>query len=159
MKKIRVHISQIRNHLYAKIPDILVQNLNIGSGDDIEITIHEKKNDKQESLWRIHPEDINSIKFNIGEEVHTMNMYNRIYIPENYRFFFPLEDNGFILITKIGNIKTSLSSNGYISKGLRQWFSLNGPLMPGDGFEIKLVEETNEYFYELIYNKMEKKHG
>ncbi len=159
MKKIRVHISQIRNHLYAKIPDILVQSLNISSGDDIEITIHEKKIDKQESLWKIHPEDINFIKFNIGEEVHTMNMYNRIYIPENYRFFFPIEDNEFILITKIGNIKTSLSSNGYISKGLRQWFSLNGPLMPGDEFEIKLVEEANEYFYELIYNKMEKKHG
>ena len=159
MKKIRVHISQIRNHLYAKIPDVLVRSLNIGSGDDIEITIHEKKDDKQESLWKIHPEDINSIKFNIGEEVHTMNMYNRIYIPENYRFFFPIEDNEFILITKIGNIKTSLSANGYISKGLRQWFSLNGPLMPGDEFEIKLVEETNEYFYELIYNKMEKKHG
>jgi len=156
MKKIRVHVSQIRNHLYAKIPDILVKALNISSGDDIEITFHEKIINQQEDLWKIHPVDISTIQFKISQEVHTMNMYNRIYIPENYRFFFPVEENEFILVTEIGNIKTSLSSNGYISKGLRQWFSLNGPLMPGDEFEMNLIEDKNEYCYELIYNKMEK---
>lgn len=155
MKKIRVHVSQIRNHLYAKIPDILVKTLNISSGDDIEITFHEKIINQQEDLWKIHPVDISTIQFKISQEVHTMNMYNRIYIPENYRFLFPVEENEFILVTEIGNIKTSLSSNGYISKGLRQWFSLNGPLMPGDEFEMNLIEDKNEYCYELIYNKME----
>ena len=46
---------------------------------------------------------------------------------------------GFILITDIGNIKTSLSHNGYICKGLRQWFALNGPIMPEDTLKIKLI--------------------
>ena len=159
MKKIRLNTVKIKNNLYFKIPKIIEDNYQISQNENIEVTIHDKDVTKQSKLWDIHPEDLNTIKFEISDEVHTMNMYNRIYIPENYRFFFPIEDNEFILITKIGNIKTSLSSNGYMSKGLRQWFSLNGPLMPGDEFEIKLVEEANEYFYELIYNKMEKKYG
>ena len=40
---------------------------------------------------------INEVMFDITEEVHTMNMYNRIYIPEKYRFFFPGKDMEFIL--------------------------------------------------------------
>ena len=46
-----------------------------------KISIYKKDSDKQEKLWDIHPEDINSINFNISKEVHSMNMYNRIYIP------------------------------------------------------------------------------
>ena len=152
MKKIRVQVSEIKNHLYAKIPDVVVDIFKIQNGDDIHISIHKKDFDKQEKLWDAHPEDINSINFNISKEVHSMNMYNRIYIPENYRFFFPAPEIEFILITDIGNIKTSLSHNGYICKGLRQWFALNGPIMPGDEVIINLVDEENNY-YEIFYEK------
>ena len=90
MKKIRVHITEIKNHLYAKLPDVIVDILKIKNGSDLEITIHEKKTDVQEELWDVHPEDINSINFKITEEVHSMNMYNRIYVPETHRFFSQL---------------------------------------------------------------------
>ena len=119
------------------------------------ISIYKKDSDKQEKLWDIHPEDINSINFNISKEVHSMNMYNRIYIPENYRFFFPAPEIEFILITDIGNIKTSLSHNGYICKGLRQWFAVNGPIMPEEEMIINLVDEENNY-YEMFYEKLKK---
>ena len=57
-------------------------------------------------------------------------MYNRIYIPERYRFF----PNGKTYPgTSAGTIKTHLSNTRYISKGLRFWFSMYGPLlMPND---------------------------
>ena len=155
MKKIRVHITEIKNNLYAKIPDVIGDVFKISNGDDIEITIHEKNQTSQEKLWDVHPEDINSITFSIHNEVHSMNMYNKIYIPETHRFFFPSPDKEFLLITDIGNIKTSLSQNGYLSKGLRQWFALNGPLMPKDEITINLVNEEDN-FYELFYHKEEK---
>ena len=154
MKKIRVHVSQIRNHLYAKIPDILVKTLNIGSGDDIEITFHEKIINQQEDLWKIHPVDISTIQFKISQEVHTMNMYNRIYIPEKYRFFFPGINIDFILLTNVGNIKTHLTLNGYFTKGLRQWFAVNGPIMPNDIIKVQLIDEGT-YSYQLKYIKGE----
>jgi len=155
MKKIRVHISEIRNNLYAKIPDVVADLFKIKNGDNIEISIYEKNSSNQENLWDVHPEDVNSINFNISNEVHSMNIYNRIYVPETHRFFFPTSEKEFILITDIGNIKTSLSSNGYITKGLRQWFSLHGPLMPNDEITVNLIDEENN-FYELFYTKLEK---
>jgi len=152
MKKIRVHISKIRNHFYAKIPDIIAKQLNLSNGNDIEISIHDSSSLDQIELWDQHPEDIESIEFKIKEEVHTMNMYNRIYIPEKHRFFIPAKDKDFILITNVGNIKTHITSNGYLTKGLRQWFSVNGPIMPNDRIIINLIKEnTNQY--ELIYKK------
>ncbi len=152
MKKIRVHISKIRNHFYAKIPDIIAKQLNLSNGNDIEISIHDSSSLDQIELWDQHPEDIESIEFKIKEEVHTMNMYNRIYIPEKHRFFIPAKDKDFILITNVGNIKTHITSNGYLTKGLRQWFSVNGPIMPNDRMIINLIKEnTNQY--ELIYEK------
>ena len=97
-------------------------------------------------------EDINSISFFINEEVHTMNMYSRIYIPERYRFFLPRKEQEFILSTNVGNIKTHITSNGYFTKGLRQWFYANGPLMPKDEIVIKSIkEDVNQY--EMIYKK------
>ena len=152
MKKIRVHISEIKNNLYAKIPNVIADIFEIKNGDDIELTIFPKKSNQQEKLWDVHPEDINSISFNICNEVHSMNMYNKLYVPETHRFFFPGSDKEFILITDIGNIKTSLSTNGYISKGLRQWFALNGPIMPNDEITINLIDEENS-FYEMFYFK------
>tara|TARA_B110000438_G_scaffold296211_2_gene340534 strand:+ start:358 stop:837 length:480 start_codon:yes stop_codon:yes gene_type:complete len=152
MKRIRVTISKIRNSFYAKIPDVVAKNMKLSNQDNIEISLHKKKNDDQIEIWDRHPEDINSIKFLITEEVHTINMYNRIYVPKSYRFFFPKKDKEFILITNVGNIKTHITSNGYFMKGLRQWFHINGPLMPNEEIEIILLDEKNSQ-YEMIYKK------
>ena len=57
-----------------------------------------------------------------------------------------------MLITDIGNINTSLSRNGYLSKGLRQWFAVNGPIMPEDEIIINLIDDQNNY-YEMFYTK------
>ena len=152
MKKIRVTITKIRNSFYAKIPDVIAKKMELSNQDDIEISLYKKNFDDQVEIWEKHPEDINSIKFFITEEVHTMNMYNRIYIPEKYRFFFPSKEKEFILITNIGNIKTHITSNGYFTKGLRQWFYVNGPIMPNEEIEISLVDEINSQ-YEMKYKK------
>ena len=155
MKKIRLNITKIKNHYYAKIPDLISENLHLDIDDNIEVSIHNKTNkDNQIKLWDIHPEDINEISFSIREDVHTMNMYNRIYVPEKYRFFFPAKENDFILITNVGNIKTHITANGYFTKGLRQWFLVNGPLMPGDLINISIYNE-NEHQYEMNYIKNE----
>ena len=153
MKKIRVSISKIRNSYYAKIPDIIAKKLKLSNHDDLEISIYKKDFDEQVEIWEKHPEDITSIKFFITEEVHTMNMYNRIYIPQKYRFFFPSKEKEFILITNVGNIKTHITSNGYFTKGLRQWFHVNGPIMPNEEIEIFIVDESNSQ-YEMIYKKV-----
>ena len=152
MKKITLTTVQIKNKYYLRLPDIIAESLNLSNEDKVEVTIHNKKNQNQVDLWDLHPEDLSSIEFNISQEVHTLNMYNRIYIPERFRFFFPLHDKGFLLVTELGNIKTHLSPNGYISSGLRQWFMLNGPLMPNDIITIRLLDDILDH-YELSYKK------
>ena len=152
MKKITLSTVQIKGKYYFRLPDIIVDSLKLSNEDKVELTIHNKKNQDQVDLWDVHPEDLSSIKFKISQEVHTLNMYNRIYIPERFRFFFPLHDKGFLLLTELGNIKTHLSPNGYISSGLRQWFMLNGPLMPNDTITIRLLDDVLEH-YELSYEK------
>ena len=155
MKKIRLYISKIKNHYYAKIPDVIATKNDLSGGESIEVTIHNTKNDSQFDLWDVHPEDINEISYKIKGDVHTMNMYNRIYVPEKYRFFFPVDNVDFILITNVGNIKTHLTTNGYFTKGLRQWFCYNGPIMPKDIIKIKIVDEDNLH-YEMEYIKWQK---
>ena len=156
MKKVRLHITKIKNHYYAKIPDVISENMKIHNDDYIEVSIHSKKNEpNQIKLWDVHPEDINEISFSIRDDVHTMNMYNRIYVPEKYRFFLPGQDKDFILITNAGNIKTHLTSNGYFTKGLRQWFYFNGPIMPKDIIKIKIIDEDN-FHYDMEYLKWKK---
>jgi len=153
MKKIRVNISKIKNHYYAKIPDIVAKQLNIDSGQDIDISIYSKdKFEEQLEIWDIHPEDVDEITFPIKHDVHTMNMYNRIYVPREYRFFFPKLNKDFLLMTNVGNIRTHITSNGYFTKGLRQWFAVNGPVMPDDNLKIKLVKEES-HLYEMIFSK------
>ena len=152
MKKIKLTTVKIKDSCYLKIPDVVADAYHLKDNDDLEVTLHSKRSQDQVELWELHPEDLDYIEFKISEEVHTINMYNRIYIPEKYRFFFPLDGKDFILLTGYGDIKTHLSSNGYISKGLRYWFSLYGPLMPNDIIRIKLInEDTAEY--ELLYRK------
>ena len=109
MKTIRIHITQIKGSLYAKIPSIIAEKYDIKHNDDLEISIHRKNDVFQEEIWNLHPEDITNIEYNINDDVHTMNMYNRIYVPEKYRFFFPVDNVDFILTTNIGNIKTHLT--------------------------------------------------
>ena len=135
-----------------RIPSIVSDKLNLSNGEDLEITIHGQAKEDQVEIWDLHPEDINEINLIITEDVHTMNMYNRIYIPEKYRFFFPAVNKDFILTTNVGNIKTHLTSNGYFTKGLRQWFAVNGPIMPNDKIKIELVDESS-YSYQLNYLK------
>tara|TARA_B100000029_G_C17293333_1_gene857822 strand:- start:155 stop:625 length:471 start_codon:yes stop_codon:yes gene_type:complete len=156
MKKIRVNISKIKNHYYAKIPDIVAKQLNIDNGDDIDISIYNRdKFEEQLEIWDIHPEDIDEITFPIKRDVHTINMYNRIYVPQEYRFFFPKINKDFLLITNVGNIRTHVTANGYFTKGLRQWFSVNGPIMPYDTLKIKLINEESN-LYEMYFMKAEK---
>ena len=152
MKKIRLKVSKIKNNFYMRIPSIVSDKLNLSNGEDLEITIYGQAKENQLEIWDLHPEDINEINLTITEDVHTMNMYNRIYIPEKYRFFFPAVNNDFILTTNVGNIKTHLTSNGYFTKGLRQWFAVNGPIMPNDKIKIELVDESS-YSYQLNYLK------
>ena len=152
MKKITLSTVQIKNKYYFRLPDIVVDSLKLSNEDKVEVTIHNKKNQDQVDLWDVHPEDLSSIEFKVSEEVHTLNMYNRIYIPERFRFFFPLHGKAFLLVTELGNIHTHLSINGYISSGLRQWFTLNGPLMPNDSITIRLLDDVLDH-YELSYKK------
>jgi len=153
MKKIRVNISKIKNHYYAKIPDIVAKQLDIDNGHDIDISIYTRdKFEEQMEIWDIHPEDVDEITFPIKRDVHTMNMYNRIYVPQEYRFFFPKINKDFIIVTNVGNIRTHVTTNGYFTKGLRQWFSVNGPVMPEDVLKIKLINEESN-LYEMFFTK------
>lgn len=154
MKKIRLKVLKIKNYFYMKIPDVISEKINLNNGQDLEVTIHGSVKDEQVEIWDLHPEDINEIDLIITEDVHTINMYNRIYIPEKYRFFFPPVNIDFILLTNVGNIKTHLTSNGYFTKGLRQWFSVNGPVMPDDIIKVELIDESI-YSYQLKYIKGE----
>jgi len=152
MKKIILNTVKIKDKYYLKVPDVVADAYHLKDNDDLEVTLHSKRSQDQVELWDLHPEDLDSIEFEISEEVHTINMYNRIYIPEKYRFFFPLDNKDFILITGYGTIKTHLTNNGYVAKGLRYWFSLYGPLMPNDIIKINLInEDTSEY--QLLYYK------
>ena len=152
MKKIRVNISKIKNHYYAKIPDIIADKMGISNGEYIEVSIFNTRDENQVELWDLHADDINSIVFEISNDVHTMNMYNRIYVPEKFRFFFPDHNKEFLMITNVGNIKTHITTNGYFTKGLRQWFHLNGPVMPKDEIEVTILDEKTLQ-YEMKYIK------
>ena len=151
MRLIHVKLEKIRNHLFVKIPDLITQSLHLKEGEDIEISIHSEPAFAQGELWGDEPnelEDINDIYLDISEDLHTLNMYNRIYVPEKFRFFFPPTDADFFLITNVGQIKTHITSNGYFTKGVRSWVEVNGPLEPTDLIHVKLLDE-NRRVYEM----------
>ena len=75
-------------------------------------------------------------------------MYNRIYIPEKYRFFFPPANTDFYLITNIGQIKTHITTSGYFTKGVRSWVEINGPLEPTDKIHVTMIDD-NRNVYEM----------
>ena len=151
MRLIHVKLEKIKNHLFVKIPDLIAQSLHLKEGEDIEISIHSEPAFAQGELWGDGPdelEDINDIYLDISEDLHTLNMYNRIYVPEKFRFFFPPTDADFFLITNVGQIKTHITNNGYFTKGVRSWVEVNGPLEPSDLIHVKLLDE-NRRVYEM----------
>ena len=151
MRLIHVKLEKIRNHLFVKIPVLIAQSLHLKEGEDIEISIHSEPAFAQGELWGDEPdelEDINDIYLDISEDLHTLNMYNRIYVPEKFRFFFPPTDADFFLITNVGQIKTHITGNGYFTKGVRSWVEVNGPLEPTDLIHVKLLDE-NRRVYEM----------
>ena len=151
MRLIHVKLEKIRNSLFVKIPDLISEALHLKEGEEIEISIHSEPSFAQGELWEDElekTEDINEIYLSISEDLHTLNMYNRIYIPEKYRFFFPPANTDFYLITNIGQIKTHLTTSGYFTKGVRSWVEINGPLEPTDKIHVTIIDD-NRNVYEM----------
>ena len=139
-----------------KIPNLIAQSLHLKAGEDIEISIHSEPTFAQGELWgdKVKEiQDINDIYLDISEDLHTLNMYNRIYVPEKFRFFFPPEDIDFCLVTNVGQIKTHITSNGYFTKGMRSWVEVNGPLEPTDRIRISIVDEKLRIYAMSIDDK------
>ena len=158
MRLIHVKLEKIRNSLFVKMPDIIAEALHLKEGEEIEISIHSEPSFAQGELWGDNSdevEEINDIFLDISEDLHTLNMYNRIYVPEKYRFFFPPADNDFFLITNVGQIKTHITNSGYLTKGVRSWIEINGPLEPTDQIHVKLLDE-NSRVYEMKINSSNK---
>ena len=158
MRLIHVKLEKIRNSLFVKIPDMIAKSLHLREGEDIEISIHSEPVFAQGELWGDKTEeieDINDIFLDISEDLHTLNMYNRIYVPEKFRFFFPSEDIDFFLETNVGQIKTHLTANGYFTKGMRSWVEVNGPLEPSDKICISIVDEKRRMYAMAIANHSE----
>ncbi|SVC50449.1 uncharacterized protein METZ01_LOCUS303303 [marine metagenome] len=154
MRLIHVKLEKIRNSLFIKIPDLVADALHLKDGEDIEISIHSDPVFAQGELWGDGDEkveDINDIYLNISDDLHTLNMYNRIYVPEKYRFFFPSAGTDFYLVTNVGQIQTHITESGYFTKGVRSWVEINGPLEPSDLIHIKLLDE-NKRVYEMKIN-------
>ena len=151
MRLIHVKLEKIRNSLFVKIPDLISEALHLKEGEEIEISIHSEPSFAQGELWEDELEkieDINEIYLSISEDLHTLNMYNRIYIPEKYRFFFPPANTDFYLITNIGQIKTHITTSGYFTKGVRSWVEINGPLEPTDKIHVTIIDD-NRNVYEM----------
>ena len=151
MRLIHVKLEKIRNSLFVKIPDLISEALHLKEGEEIEISIHSEPSFAQGELWEDElekTEDINEIYLSISEDLHTLNMYNRIYIPEKYRFFFPPANTDFYLITNIGQIKTHVTTSGYFTKGVRSWVEINGPLEPTDKIHVTIIDD-NRNVYEM----------
>ena len=158
MRLIHVKLEKIRNSLFVKIPDLISEALHLKEGEEIEISIHSEPSFAQGELWGDeveNAEDINEIYLSISEDLHTLNMYNRIYIPEKYRFFFPPANTDFYLITNIGQIKTHITTSGYFTKGVRSWVEINGPLEPTDKIHVTIIDD-NRNVYEMNVDSLNK---
>lgn len=152
MKRLSVQIQKIRNHFYIRLPKIIVDRFDLKDGNELEISLHSKTAFSQGDLWEQPPQEINRILFFVPNDTHSMNMYNRIYLPAKYRFFFPSTGVDFIFETNMGNIRTHITSDGYFTQGMRQWFYTNGPLQPGDLLKIRSLDDK-KYLFQLICEK------
>jgi len=149
MRLIHVKLEKIRNKLFVKIPELIAEALHLKEGEEIEISIHSEPAFAQGELWGDEPEEVDEIDdiyLDISEDLHTLNMYNRIYVPEKYRFFFPPADTDFSLVTNVGQIKTHITTSGYFTKGVRSWVEVNGPLDPTDRVHITLVDDYRKVY-------------
>jgi hypothetical protein len=158
MRLIHVKLEKIRNSLFVKIPKLISEALHLKEGEEIEISIHSEPSFAQGELWGDDLEkadDIDEIYLSISEDLHTLNMYNRIYIPEKYRFFFPPANTDFHLVTNIGQIKTHITTSGYFTKGVRSWVEINGPLEPTDRIHVTLLDD-NRKVYEMNIDSRKK---
>ncbi len=159
MRLIHVKLEKIKNGLFVKIPALIAKSLHLREGEDIEISIHSEPSFAQGELWGDNTdeiEEINGIYLDISEDLHTLNMYNRIYVPEKYRFFFPAEDVDFYLSTNVGHIKTHITASGYFTKGMRSWVEVNGPLDVNDQIHISIVDEKKKMYAMSITNAVSK---
>ena len=155
MRLIHVKLEKIRNKLFVKIPELIAEALHLKEGEEIEISIHSEPAFAQGELWGDEPEEVDEIDdiyLDISEDLHTLNMYNRIYVPEKYRFFFPPADTDFFLVTNVGQIKTHITTSGYFTKGLRSWVEVNGPLEPADRIRISIIDEKRKMYEMTISN-------
>ena len=157
MRLIHVKLEKIRNKLFVKIPELIAEALHLKEGEEIEISIHSEPAFAQGELWGDEPEEVDEIDeiyLDISEDLHTLNMYNRIYVPEKYRFFFPSADTDFFLVTNVGQIKTHITTSGYFTKGVRSSVEVNGPLEPSDIIDVLLIDE-NRKVYEMKIDSTE----
>ena len=158
MRLIHVKLEKIRNHLFVKIPDLIAKSLHLKEGEDIEISIHSEPTFAQGELWGDEHDELEGIidiYLDISDDLHTLNMYNRIYVPEKYRFFFPPIDTDFFLVTNVGQIKTHITASGYFTKGVRSWVEINGPLEPSDFIHVKLLDLGRRMYEMKVINKRE----
>ena len=85
MRLIHVKLEKIRNKLFVKIPELIAEALHLKEGEEIEISIHSEPAFAQGELWGDEPEEVDEIDdiyLDISEDLHTLNMYNRIYVPD-----------------------------------------------------------------------------
>jgi len=152
IKFFRVRISKVKGYHYIRLPKIIVDRMNLSAGDEIEISICRDKTDSQTALWEQSPGGIRKIRFTIPDDTLTMNMYGRLYIPSEYRFFFPPSLRDFILETNVGNIQTHINSEGNIIKGLKPWFMVNHPIEVNDMFTFEKLD-NRPVQYRMIFEK------
>lgn len=158
MRLIHVKLEKIRNKLFVKIPELIAEALHLKEGEEFEISIHSEPVFAQGELWggdSDEVDEIDDIYLDISEDMHTLNMYNRIYVPEKYRFFFPPADIDFFLTTNVGQIKTHITTSGYFTKGVRPWVEVNGPLEPTDRIHVKLLDDHRKVYEMKIHNNTE----
>ncbi|MFQ6610441.1 MAG: hypothetical protein ACE5D7_06540 [Fidelibacterota bacterium] len=110
--------------------------------EEIEISIRENQCEIQPTFWDQPTNQINRIQFTILSDTLTMNIYNRLYVPADYRFFFPPSLSDFILETNVGNIQTHLTTEGNIIKGMKPWFIVNSPIEENDAFTFEKQNNT-----------------
>ena len=148
MRLITVKLEKIKSNFYAKIPSIIADSLHLKKNEEIEISIHSEPMFAQGSFWDEPVHDIDSISLDLSKDIHTVNKYNKIYIPQKFRFFFPKTGTDFVLNTNIGNIRTHITASGHFSAGMQGWFKINGPIDYSDKIEIKSLD-TEKINYEL----------
>jgi len=148
MKPIRVKIQKIRGSRFIRLPNLIADRYNLHDGDEIEIRISNRVSNRQAELWDRPIDDLNQIAVKLLRDGHSMNMYNRIYVPTDLRFFFPPKGIDFLLITNVGNILTHLTADGFIKKNIRPWLAANGPLTAGDELDFVLMSD-HRHAYQL----------